>query len=191
MVTYKTEPLIAAAWMREFTRLVMEDDLGPLFPRLYDHRQFFIEAVLEGAPYAEDWCDDIRTPQKETCAEQKAKALTLALADLKSRYGNDRSRWQWGEAHMARSAHRPFSQVAALRPLFDLMVPVPGDSFTVNVNRYNFNREAEPFASTHAASLRAIYDLSDRRNRGSCTPPANPACSSPRSTAISTRSGRM
>ena len=36
-----------------------------------------------------------------------------------------------------------------------------GDAYTVNVGRSNFFNDAAPFANRHAASLRAIYDLSD------------------------------
>jgi penicillin amidase len=51
--------------------------------------------------------------------------------------------------------------VPALAALFDVRVPVPGDTYTVNVNRHTIRNEAEPFVSRHAASLRAIYDLAD------------------------------
>jgi penicillin amidase len=40
-------------------------------------------------------------------------------------------------------------------------VPTPGDTFSINVGRHNINNESQPFANRHAASLRAIYDLSD------------------------------
>jgi len=38
---------------------------------------------------------------------------------------------------------------------------VPGDAYTLNVGQSNFADEAAPFASRHAPSLRAIYDLAD------------------------------
>jgi penicillin amidase len=47
---------------------------------------------------------------------------------------------------------------------FDISVPSPGDAYTVNVGRNRMQDEARPFANTHAASLRAIYDLSDLDN---------------------------
>jgi penicillin amidase len=45
--------------------------------------------------------------------------------------------------------------------LFDIKVESPGGPYTLNVGRPEFADEDEPFASHHAASLRAIYDLSD------------------------------
>jgi penicillin amidase len=47
---------------------------------------------------------------------------------------------------------------------FDITVPSPGDAYTVNAGRNRFEDEARPYANTHAASLRAIYDLSDLDN---------------------------
>jgi len=40
-------------------------------------------------------------------------------------------------------------------------VPSPGDTYTINVGRNSLANESAPFASRHAASLRAIYDLAD------------------------------
>ena len=47
---------------------------------------------------------------------------------------------------------------------FDVRVPTGGDSFTVNVGQYWPNGDATPFASRHAASMRAVYDLADLEN---------------------------
>ena len=106
------------------------------------------------------WCDDVRTPKRETCAEVLSASLEAALADLRKRYGNDMRSWKWGQAHPALHLHRPFGRVAWLAPYFDISVPSPGGAFTVNVGRRTFNDAARPYASRHAASLRAIYDLS-------------------------------
>ena len=118
-------------------------------------------SVISGQPGRDAWCDDMTSPAKETCPDIVAKALTAALADLEKRYGADWSKWRWGEAHAARSEHRPFSAVPALAKYFDVKVPTGGDTYTVNVGRHTVRKEAEPFVSTHAASLRALYDLSD------------------------------
>ncbi len=161
MRTDAAEPLIVSAWLRELTRLVYADELGDLFQGEWEHRAVFIHNVLADKSGQSHWCDDMNTPAKETCAELLPRALSLALADLKRRYGEDRSRWRWGEAHFALSEHRPFGKQALLAKLFDIHVPSPGDTYTVDVGRNSLANEAEPYASRHAASLRAIYDLSD------------------------------
>ncbi len=100
----------------------------------------------------------------ETCDELLAATLDGALADLSKRYGEDMAAWRWGAAHYARHEHRPFGRVAWLAPFFDITVPTGGDAYTVNVGRNRLDDPARPYANTHAASLRAIYDLSDLEN---------------------------
>ncbi len=161
MAPERPEPLIAWAWWRELTRAIYADELGDAFQQNRLARAVFMSKVLSGDPGPARWCDDVRTAALETCEEQLALSLEAALADLGRRYGKDRSRWRWGEAHAARHEHRPFGRQPLLARLFDIRVPSPGDAYTVNVGRSNLNDEAEPFANRHAASLRAIYDLSD------------------------------
>ena len=51
-----------------------------------------------------------------------------------------------------------------LKEVFDIKVPSPGGTYTVNVGRNTFSKDDTPFASQHAASFRAIYDLADLEN---------------------------
>ena len=161
MSANRIEPLIFQAWYRELTRLILADDLGADFERLWRHRPLFIRNVLANADGQGRWCHDSVAKTETTCAALIAEALDLALDDLKTRYGRDPQRWRWGEAHFAQSTHRPFSNVAPLRRLFEAQAPTPGDAYTVNVGRNNLANAKEPYANSHAASLRAIYDLAD------------------------------
>ena len=161
MQTDRAEPLIVSAWLRELSRLIYADELGEIFDGSWEHRSTFMFNVLADKNGQGRWCDNVTTSAKETCAELLPQALELALADLKRRYGADRSKWRWGEAHFAHSEHRPFGKQAQLARLFDITVPTPGDTFTVNVGRNLLSNDAAPFANRHAASLRAIYDLAD------------------------------
>ncbi len=155
------EPLIVSAWLRELGRLIYADELGELFDGAWEHRASFTYHVLADTGGQARWCDDVNTPAKETCADLLPKALSLALADLKRRHGEDRGKWRWGEAHFALSEHRPFGRQAQLAQFFDVRVPSPGDTYTINVGRNSLANVAAPFASRHAASLRAVYDLAD------------------------------
>jgi penicillin amidase len=155
------EPLIVSAWLRELGRLIYADELGDMFDGAWEHRAVFMRNVLADTSGQGRWCDDVTTPAKESCADLLSRALDLALADLKRRYGEDRKQWRWGETHFALSEHRPFGHQAQLAQFFDVRVPSPGDTYTINVGRNSLANESAPFASRHAASLRAIYDLSD------------------------------
>jgi len=161
MTPDRPEPVIAWAWWREFTRALYADELGDAFAANWKARAPFVASVLAGRGDHARWCDDVRTPAQETCAELLAASLESALAELARRYGADLQKWRWGEVHYARLEHRPFGRQPLLARWFDIRVPTPGDTYTVNVGRNDFVDDERPFASRHAASLRAVYDLAD------------------------------
>lgn len=157
----RVEPLVFQAWYRELTRLILADELGETFQPLWRFRPVLIKNILTNVDGQARWCTNVATGRASSCNELIAEALDRALSDLKTRYGGDLSRWRWGDAHYAKAPHRPFSNFAVLRRLFEVSEPTPGDAFTINVGRNDPGNAAEPFANSHAASLRAVYDLAD------------------------------
>jgi penicillin G amidase len=165
------EPLIFNGWLRELSRRMFADELGqPLLQDYWSLRnvQQPLANILMNQQQLGAWCGNARDPAATNqgpalCAKVLTESLDSTLADLQQRYG-DPAHWQWGQAHMARSEHRPFGKVPLLAKLFDIRVPSAGDGYTVNVGRFNLNDEQEPFTSRHAPSLRALYDLSDPEN---------------------------
>ena len=69
--------------------------------------------------------------------------------------------WRWGNAHYAHMKHVPFTYVPVLKDIFDRRVDGSGGPFTVNRGRVDLSDRRTPFAQTHAATFRAIYDLRD------------------------------
>jgi len=167
MAAERAAPLIFWAWVRQLTIGVFADDMGPdLLEQQLGTRSFrdALEAVLERNDSF--WCDDRRTPGKETCAEQSNAALTRALAELQGLLGSDVAQWRWGQLHVARSEHRPFSHVGELAGWFELRTPVGGDTYTVNAARVGLRPDpttGETYLNEHAAGMRALYDMADRR----------------------------
>lgn len=155
-----TESLIFVAWMREAMRGIFADDLGPAFPRYFDGRPQPLIRLLEGKSTARDWCDDRATPARETCAQVLGDALARALKDLETLRGPDRTKWRWGDVHIAVNEHRPFGQMPQLAPFFNVEVPSPGGDETLNRGKSDWG-SARPFANRHASSMRAIYDFAD------------------------------
>jgi penicillin amidase len=159
MKTEEAAPLIFAFWADELTRALVEPQLGKeLFKSQYGKRHF--RSFLEDTMDKQDgyWC------APKSCADQANEAFTRALERLSKDQGKDVANWQWGKAHMAISSHRPLGQSSFLAKWLDVVEPSPGDPFTVNVGTYWLNETHEPFASRHAPSMRAIYDLSDLQN---------------------------
>ena len=164
MAADKAAPLILWAWTRQLTRLVFADELGPLFDKTYGGRSFYdgLDAVLQRQDAW--WCDNKATPDAESCADMADAALTAALDELQASQGANVASWQWGQAHIAQSEHRPFSKVKLLAPMFELRTPVGGDTFTVNVSRVGLKADSstgELYLDEHGPSLRGLYDLGD------------------------------
>jgi len=165
MAADRAEPLVVTAWLRELSRLLFEDKMGESqFNRLWEQRNVqlpMLNAMRDPKGMGAFWCDNSRTTAHESCADTIGLAWQRAIADLDQRYGDDPGKWRWGKAHTARSEHKPFGKVPYLASLFNVRVPTGGDTYTVDVGRHNLRDERAPFESTHAASLRAIYDLAD------------------------------
>lgn len=167
MAAGRPEPLIATAWLRELSRQIFADELGEeLFREYWQYRNFHqaMLNVLRDKDGQGRWCANAALPSSSAgnaCSALLPRALEAALDDLENRYGRDARKWQWGEAHAARSEHRPFGAVSVLNSLFNVEVPSPGDTFSINVGRNNPGNEAEPYLNRHAASLRTLFDLAD------------------------------
>ena len=160
MAAGSAAPLVFSAWYRELTRLVYADELGELFRDSWDQRAGFMIPVMKGEGGLAKWCDDVRTPAVETCAELAARAFDLAAVELRSRYGDPAS-WRWGDAHRAAGDHRPLGFFPVVKRFFNVAPRTPGDSFSVNVGATTIRDEDRPFANKHAASLRTLYDFAD------------------------------
>lgn len=92
MAEGRMEPLVAVAWWRELARAVYADELGAAFPGAWSSRAVFLANVLANHQGQAAWCDDVRTRAVEGCDEVLAATLERALADLRSRYGEDPAR---------------------------------------------------------------------------------------------------
>ncbi|MGJ3233021.1 MAG: penicillin acylase family protein [Oceanicaulis sp.] len=150
------EGLIVSAWLRVLADAVWSDELGAAARHYNEPRRAFLESVLMGEEAG--WCDDVRTDGVETCAVTAGLALDAAMSETARRFGSDLSAWRWGEAHRAVFAH-PFAGLPVLGRMFENSVAVPGDGSTVNVAHFRY--ASGTYDVFHAASLRAIYDLSD------------------------------
>ncbi|MDJ0614745.1 MAG: penicillin acylase family protein [Rhizobiaceae bacterium] len=155
----RPEPLIMLAWFRHLNIGMLEDDLGEYFPRFERGAITPLLAMLERS-IGRDWCDNVITTEKETCAELLQSSLRAANDELVTEFGEDWRDWKYGDAHQAYNEHRPFGQVAALSQYFDIEIPSAGGPYTLLRGQTKFEQE-KPYRNRHASAYRAIYDFSD------------------------------
>ena len=161
------QPLIFIAWLRALDRHLLADELGQLYRQYGGLHTQTIKAVLT---QHKGWCDDKSTPKPETCNDQVASSLAHAMAELTKRFGPDFTRWQWGEAHMARFDHPVLGKLPVIGNLFNVRLPADGGPYTLNRGMISLSSRT-PFASIHGAGYRAVYDLAaERKSRFIVTP---------------------
>jgi penicillin amidase len=157
----RPEPLIFAAWLREFVRALAADELGASFDEYWDYRPRFVESALTGQT---QWCDDIGTKALEDCPSRLDSALDAAMETLSRTLGGDPETWRWGNVHQARFEHPFWRGIPLLGPLAGASIEVDGGSDTINRGASRLADPDHPFAAVHGASFRGVYDLSDLGN---------------------------
>lgn len=154
----RPEPLIFVAWLRAFNRQLYEDELGEAFSAYWGLHPAFVRRALTDRGH---WCDDTKTPKKQSCEIVLERSLEMAVAELAEEYGDDPTSWRWGQAHYARFRHILFGWIPVLNRIFDIVIPSDGGAFTVNRAQMRIGDKRRPFASVHGPGYRAVYDLSD------------------------------
>ena len=152
--------LIFNAWADQLTRNLFSR-LGKIFTDSYGARNYRGPLIQQVQNPNSPWCDDPKTTQIENCLDSSNAAFDKALSYLSKEYGNDPTKWKWGNAHIAVSEHRPLSKVPILGDFFNITAQVPGDGFTINIGRLELGETNTRYQTMQAPSLRTIYDLSD------------------------------
>ncbi len=160
MSAHDPEPLIFAAWMRALTRRLAEDELGALYPIIEGARPLFVERVFHDIEGAAQWCDVVKTPARETCADIARLALDDALATLTRAHGARLEGWRWGAAHVAEHVHAPLGLQRWLGMLVNISHESAGGDHTIMMGGTP-GRGPDPHANIHAAGLRAVMDFAD------------------------------
>ena len=138
---------------------MLKDDLGEDFELVQSGNITRMLAMLSSTG-ARNWCDDIATPDRETCGDILFRSGELALAELTKAHGKDWQKWRWGTAHATLHEHRPFTQVDMLSPYFTIRQEMDGGKYTLLRNSQDFSKD-DPYAGRHGSALRTVYDFSD------------------------------
>ena len=146
----RAEPLVFQAWYRALAQGLIRRNLPRFAGRYGGRRPAVVRAALTGA---NAWCGG-------SCDDELAAALDEAAAWLSARHGADPAKWRWGVAHRALARHLPSDAVPLVRALFAIEREHGGGPYTVMQANTRIDDEDAPFAETHGAGLRLIFDLS-------------------------------
>jgi penicillin amidase len=87
--------------------------------------------------------------------------LERAVAILVDRLGSDIGAWRWGSLHTAPMGHATLTHIPVINWMTDHPLETPGGDHTPNRGQTRGPTSDDPFAHSHGAGLRAIYDLGD------------------------------
>ncbi len=150
----RPEPLIFHTWYRALALDLIRRNLPAFRDRYTGRRPATIRRVLTADP---SWCG----PPAGDCATTVARALDEGIAWITAAYGADPNAWRWGEAHKATARHALTDPFPLVRRLFAVEREHGGGPYTVMQAGTSIGDPRAPFAETHGAGLRAIFDLSD------------------------------
>jgi penicillin G amidase len=155
----RPEPAIFQAWFLRLADVLVADELGRAVSDNYERRFTFVHRFLVNTLSAGDsqWCDDVGTPERETCDDAVTSALHDAVVTLTKALGSDMAHWRWDAVHRAVFPHQGLDAVGVLRPLLSRSIPNGGDWSTVDVGPIAVDR---PFEQHEVPGYRQIVDLS-------------------------------
>jgi len=157
---------IFEAWFLRLAPTIAGDDLGEAALVTYRGRFSYVTRFVEslllqpGRPSSDAaaaWCDDVTTPERETCDDDVTKALSEGVASLARQLGPDEARWRWDGVHRAVFPHQGLDSVPVLHRLLSRSTPNGGDWSTVNVGPVDVDH---PYDQISIPGYRQIIDLS-------------------------------
>lgn len=153
------EPLIFIAWLRRLQGAIINDEMGDLAREASRLRPRFIDRVLN---LDSQWCDDVRTDDREDCDRILEAALIRGLDDIDDLPGEGQAAPLWGEAHAARFVNRVVAALPLIGQELGIReVRVGGGNDTLNRGGMRIGDPDYPFAAIHGPGYRAVYDLGD------------------------------
>ena len=151
------EPLIFEAWLSAMRRIMIDEKTGLRLAEKGPYAAMTLFSLLTDHP---QWCDAPEKPDPD-CRKTMARGLDDALTLLVQRDGADMSQWRWGAEHISVLTHKLYSHVPVLDRLSDLSRPASGGFYTLDRGEGFDPKPDRPFARTHAAGFRGVYDLGD------------------------------
>ncbi|GEO80470.1 penicillin acylase family protein [Pararhodospirillum oryzae] len=166
MAAPRPEPLVWAAWLQALVKALYADEMGPAWPLWARVDPPGIARALTRDTF---WCDDVATPETETCDALKARTLAQAVQTVFGATGDGAAppppappafNRAWGSEHRARFKNPFWSQipVPGLDALTTLEVPTGGDDFTLSRGSWTLEGP-DAFTHHHGAGMRLVVDL--------------------------------
>jgi penicillin amidase len=150
MAVDRPEPLIYSAWVSRIKQTLVDRAVGGSDGVANNFGRLTIIPLL----------DHFAQSGPDAAASILAPTLDDSVAGLVAAYGQDLTRWRWGDAHKAALTSQLFGRVPLLGGLFDVGLPAPGGAETIDRAGYG-HTDGVHFSDVHGPGYRGVFDLAD------------------------------
>lgn len=154
-------PLIFQKWLYEILENAMLDEMGDELWKAYQETHTYkvaIEHLILNQ--TSPWWDDISTEEKESRTQMIQHAFDKTINDLRATWGEDYTKWRWGDAHTIRHPHAMGTALSFLN-----IGPFAVDGGNEVINNMGFTYTGDKKQEViFGPSTRRIVDFSDVRN---------------------------
>ncbi len=157
----KAAPALFQAITKHLAQQTFADELSPeLWQQIFDTPYFWQERLVDMLlNNNHPWFDDQSTPEIETAADILARAIELAVSELRTKMGSDISAWQWGDIHTI-TFNSPVIPGKLMARLFGAGThPIDGSGETLNRSAF---KPSLGYDTAINDSVRLVVDLSDK-----------------------------
>jgi acyl-homoserine lactone acylase PvdQ len=152
-----TTPTIFTAWLKNFMRELVVDDLGSLDLTLELMRSPWYRTGVQtflSTDKESPLCDDIRTKKvKETCQDLLTKTLEQAIDEGAQKH-------KWGGVHKLKYLHKPLGMFPVIGEYFNRERAVGGTDTTLHCYAFNY---AKDYTVDHGPTSKMVVDLGEVR----------------------------
>ncbi len=154
-----TGATIYTSMIYHILKLTMEDELGEdQFNKTIN--SVTVRSALETLFFNEDspWWDNVNTKEKESRNQILNEGLQATLEDLKTNFGYEMNKWQWGKLHTLTHVHpigrkKPFDKIFNVGPFAK-----SGGNEVVDKEAFNYSGHG-PYKVYSGPALRLLVDF--------------------------------
>ena len=165
------EPILYYRWLQLLMNAVYKDELGESYFKMFASahrmkRSYPIVFTDSSSP----WWDNVNTPEKESAGTLCTQSFIEAISVCNNDWGNDHTKWAWGEAHQLYFEH-PLGKVEALSSTFNVgPINAPGGNETLNNAGIDLISTQKVNYAKFGPQMRIIIDFDDVENSLSIAP---------------------
>ncbi|SNS75996.1 penicillin amidase [Ekhidna lutea] len=156
------KPLIFQKWLHEILLASQKDEIGEDLWNTYKKTHTYkvaAEHLIKNE--RSKWWDNVETEATERRSDIVRLAFEKTIQELSDRWGEDYTKWKWGDVHLLTHKHATGDVLSFLNVG---SFAVSGGNEVINNMGYTYSEDSEKQSILFGPSTRRIVDFADVRN---------------------------